>query len=100
MSVLEYDSCYTVCMKSNTIRLESALLEEIYPIIGKNQSLASFVRSVLQKEIDRHKQKKSAKRYVQFLSSSASEMELLSEWESSPLETPIKIVPKKVRRSK
>ena len=73
-------------MKANTIKIEEELLKKIYPLLNKKQSLASFVRNTLEKEVLRQQLKESATTYQKYLESSSAEKDLLSEWESAPLE--------------
>lgn len=72
-------------MKANTIRLEKEILSEIEKIIEPDQSLASFVRGVLLKEIKRHKMKEGADRYLELLAKSDEVREEEAEWSSADL---------------
>ncbi len=72
-------------MKANTIRLEKEILSEIEKIIEPDQSLASFVRAVLLKEIKRHKMKEGADRYVELLAKSDEVREEEAEWSAADL---------------
>ena len=67
-------------MKANTIRLEQDLLRELYPLLKPKQSLASFVREALRRDIQRQKMLRGAGQYLNFLKNNAEERESLEEW--------------------
>lgn len=82
-------------MKATTIKVEGALLEEIEKAKPEAQSLSSFVRSILEKEVVCRKMADAAERYADLLRNRPDEREWLEEWERSDLARP---VPRKRRR--
>lgn len=72
-------------MKANTIRLDHSLLKNIYPLLESGQSLASFVREVLQEEINRQRMRVAANRYNKLLSDNKAERKFLEDWENADL---------------
>lgn len=77
-------------MRANTIRLDENLLNEIYPLLAPKQSLASYVREVLQKEIRRHTMLQAGRTFVNFLAGNQEEQQLLDSWEKVDLAKPVR----------
>jgi len=74
-------------MRANTLKLEESLLKEIYPLLAPKQSLAGYVREVLRKEIDSYYRKKSAERYVSFLTQDKEVKTEEELWSTSDLDS-------------
>ena len=76
-------------MGANTIKLEAELLDEVGAIKPRGQSLSSFVKMVLRKEVNRVQMRRAAQEYMDFLASNPEERELIDEWSKSDLDKPI-----------
>jgi len=72
-------------MKATTIKLEKTLLDQLYELIPKDQTLSKFVKEILQKEVLKRKMANAAQNYNQFLKDSADEAESEELWESADL---------------
>ncbi len=72
-------------MQATTIKLENPLLGEVKKCISKEESLTSFVRKVLEKEIQKRKMIESADQYLKFLDQNPEEKAWLTEWEKEDL---------------
>jgi hypothetical protein len=77
-------------MRATTIKVEGDLLDEIEKLKPSSQSLSAYVRSVLRREIQRHKMTAAAERYAELLRSNPAEREWLDEWETAELDKPAK----------
>ena len=82
-------------MQATTIKIENPLLSELKTLIPKTQSLTSFIRETLEREVRRQKMIQSGEKYAEFLKSSPEEVRWLEEWESSDLEQAPKTLGKK-----
>ncbi len=85
-------------MQATTIKLENPLLQEVKKILPKDESISSFVRSLLEQELQRRKMIHSAEEYVRFLEDRPEEKKWLEDWESADLISPIH--PKNKKRAK
>jgi hypothetical protein len=72
-------------MQATTIKIENPLLNELKKIIPRDESLSSYVRKVLERDIQRRKMMQSAEAYAQFLESNPEEAQWLEEWASIDL---------------
>lgn len=77
-------------MRATTIKVEGDLLDEIEKVKPKTQSLSAYVRSVLRREVLRHKMAGAAERYAELLRSNPDERGWLDEWETADLDKPAK----------
>ena len=77
-------------MKANTIKIEEPILNDIYEVKPKEQSLSAFVREAVTRDIRRRRMAQAATEYLEFLDQSAKESQLLADWESASLELPPK----------
>ena len=75
-------------MRATTIKVEGELLDELEKKKPDSQSLSSFVRSILEKEVVRRKMVDAAERYADFLRNRPDEREWLEEWERSDVDRP------------
>lgn len=85
-------------MQATTIKLEDPLLGELKKYLPKEESISSFVRNLLEKEIQRQKMIQAAEEYSHFLAAHPEEKEGLEEWESADLTTSVKRIQKRKKR--
>ena len=76
-------------MRATTIKVEGELLDALEKEKPTAESLASFVRSILEKEVVRRKMVDAAERYADFLRDRPDEREWLEEWERSDVDRPV-----------
>ena len=76
-------------MRATTIKVEGELLDELEKEKPDSESFASFVRSILEKEVVRRKMVDAAERYAGFLRTRPDEREWLEEWERSDVDRPV-----------
>lgn len=72
-------------MQATTIKIENPLLNELKKYSPKDESLSSFIREILEKDIQRRKMIEAAESYTLFLAENPSEQEWLNEWEEADL---------------
>lgn len=72
-------------MKANTIKIEEKLLNEILEVKPQDQSLSSFVKATLAKELRRIKVQKAANDYMSYLRSDEEEALSMEFWEKTDL---------------
>jgi hypothetical protein len=75
-------------MKATTVKVEGELLEELNRVKQPSQSLSAFIRSVLRREVMRHKMAAAAEEYAQFLRDDENERSWLDEWDRADLASP------------
>ncbi|MCB1214483.1 MAG: hypothetical protein KDK66_03290 [Deltaproteobacteria bacterium] len=85
-------------MQATTIKVEGVLLKNLKKIIPSRQSISSFVRDILTKEVERHQLIKGAEAYADFLKKHPEEEAWLEDWEKADLLSAPK--PKKRRLKK
>ena len=74
-------------MKATTIKIEGELLKELEAAKPRTQSLSSYVRCVLRKDLDRMKVRDAAVAYRAFVESGEEEKAWLDEWDRADLNT-------------
>ncbi len=74
-------------MKATTIKIDGELLNEIERAKPPGQSVTTYVRTVLRKNIEQHKIREAAAAYRAFVESHPEEREWLDEWERADLTT-------------
>jgi hypothetical protein len=74
-------------MKATTIKIDGELLTEIERAKPPGQSVTTYVRTVLRKNIEQHKIREAAAAYRAFVESHPEEREWLDEWERADLTT-------------
>ena len=72
-------------MAATTVKLDAELLREIADSKPAGQTLSSFVRSALKRDIRRRKMKRAAEEYLASLLRVPAESNAQEEWESAPL---------------
>jgi hypothetical protein len=72
-------------MKATTIKLDGDLLDQIEKAKGPGQSVTSYVRTVLRKNLEQHRLREAALAYRTFVETHPHEREWLDEWERSDL---------------
>lgn len=82
-------------MKATTLKIENPLLDELYSIKPKTQSLSNFVRGILDAVVRRNKMIQAGESYADFLQKNSTEAVWLDEWESADLAAPVNAVTKK-----
>lgn len=83
-------------MKSTTVKVDAALLKAIEEVKSPSQTVTAFVRTAVQKAIDRHRLEAAAVAYRAFVQQHPREREWLAEWEAADLAA--SVVPKKEGR--
>jgi hypothetical protein len=73
-------------MSATTIKLDSALLDELRQIKPPNQTLSGLVRELLECEIRRRRMARASTEYMRFLEQSPDEADELEAWAEAPLE--------------
>jgi hypothetical protein len=81
-------------MKATTIKVEGELLLELERAKPASQSLTTFVRDVLRREVRRRQMAAAADRYTEFLAKDGEERAWLEEWDRADLARP----PRRTRR--
>ena len=75
-------------MKSTTIKIEGELLKELESAKPETESLSSYVRAVLRKDLDRMQVREAAVAYRAFVDSDEEEKASLDEWDRADLNSP------------
>jgi hypothetical protein len=75
-------------MKATTIKVDGNLLRAIEEAKPATQSVSAFVRSVLQKEIDRRRLQQAAIAYRGFIDKNEDERMWLEAWDRADLISP------------
>lgn len=73
-------------MSATTVKLDSALLEELRQMKPANQTLTALVRELLEAEIRRRRMVRAATEYTAFLEQNPDESSELELWANAPLE--------------
>jgi len=74
-------------MKATTIKLEGELLTAIERAKPPGESVTSYVRTVLRKNLEQVRVREAAAAYHAFVESHPEEQEWLDEWERADLTT-------------
>lgn len=72
-------------MKATTVKVEGTLLVELERIKPARQSLAAYVRALLEREVQRQKMIAAGQRYAEFVRESPEESTWLEEWDRADL---------------
>jgi hypothetical protein len=72
-------------MGATTVKLDADILREIADAKPAGQTLSSFVRSALKRDMRRRKMKQAAEAYLALLARSPEERDAAEEWEAAPL---------------
>ena len=72
-------------MKATTVKVDGNLLRSIEEMKPPQQSVTAFIRSVLQKEVDRRTLLQAAHEYRDFVKEHKDEGEWLDEWDRADL---------------
>jgi len=75
-------------MKATTVKVEGELLRELERLKPARQSLAAYVRTVLEREIQRRRMVEAGQRYADFVHESPEEASWLEEWDRADLAEP------------
>jgi Arc/MetJ-type ribon-helix-helix transcriptional regulator len=72
-------------MSATTVKLDSGLLKEIARRKASGQTLSSFVREAVARDLRRRQLKESAEAYQELLRNNPTEAAAMREWEEAPL---------------
>jgi Arc/MetJ-type ribon-helix-helix transcriptional regulator len=75
-------------MGATTVKLDSDLLKEIARRKSSGQTLSSFVREAVARDLRRRQLKESAEAYLELLATNSAEATAMQEWEEAPLSKP------------
>ncbi len=73
-------------MSATTVKLDSALLQELRQMKPANQTLTALVRELLEAEIRRRRMIRAGAEYAAFVEQNADEASELELWANAPLE--------------
>lgn len=73
-------------MPPTRVELESDLVEKVAALKEPDQTIAAFIRGLIEKEHRERRLRESAQLYEQFLRDNPDEREALEVWESAPFE--------------
>lgn len=73
-------------MSATTVKLDSALLEQLRQMKPANQTLTALVRELLEAELRRRRMVRAATEYAAFLAQNRDESSELELWANAPLE--------------
>ena len=73
---------------ATTVKLESAVVREVYSVLEPGQTLTSYVRDTMVRDIRNRKLRNSANLYRDFLRQYPEETNELVEWEQVDLAKP------------
>lgn len=68
-----------------TVKLESSVVKEVSSVLEPNQTLTSYVREVVYRDVKRKKLKQASRAYREFLEQNPEEKEELEAWEKADL---------------
>lgn len=72
-------------MKATTVKIEGELLDRIEAARGAGQSVASYVRRVLQRDLERRHARDAAAAFKEFVETHPEERRWLDEWDGAEL---------------
>ncbi len=75
-------------MRATTIKIDGELLTAIERAKPPGESVTSYVRTVLRKNLEQNKVREAAATYVAFVESHPEEQQWLDEWERADLTSP------------
>ncbi len=73
-----------------TVKLESSVVREAAAVLEPGQTLTSYVRDVVYRDVKRRRLKQAARTYRDFLAGNPEERAELDAWESVDLASPPK----------
>lgn len=72
-----------------TVKLESPVVREVCELLEGKQTLTSFVREAVERDVRRRKMRKAATLYSAVLAADSAEREDMETWEAAPLASPV-----------
>jgi hypothetical protein len=72
-------------MKATTVKVDGELLRAIEEVKPPSQTVTAYVRSVLQKAVEKHCLQAAALAYRAFMEAHQEEQQWLKEWDDSDL---------------
>ena len=76
-------------MKATTVKVDGELLRLIEEVKPPTQSVTAYVRSAVQKAVERHRLQAAALAYRAFVQEHPDEREWLGEWGEADLGSPL-----------
>jgi len=73
-------------MSATTIKIEDKLLHDIRKLKHPDQSISSYVKKVLEHNIQQQRMAEAAQQYQAFLNENREEANSLQDWEIAPLD--------------
>lgn len=78
--------CYGMSKYTDTtVKLDASVVREAASVLEPGQTLTSYVRQVVQRDIQRRKLKQAARVYREFLEKDPEERKDLEDWERADL---------------
>jgi hypothetical protein len=68
-----------------TVKLEAAVVKEVSSVLEPDQTLTSYVREVVYRDVKRKKLKLASRAYREFLEQNPEEKEEMESWENADL---------------
>jgi hypothetical protein len=78
-----------------TVKLESPLVREACELLEGKQTLTSFVREAVERDVRRRKMRKAAALYREALAADPAEAKDMDAWEAAPLAAPVTRTPRR-----
>ena len=75
-------------MKAATVKLEGKLIEDVEAAKPADRSLSAHVRWVLQKDLERRRERDASAAFRAFIGAHPEERAWLSEWDAADLAAP------------
>ena len=72
-------------MKGTTVKIEGELLEGIVGVKATGQSVAAYVRRVLQRDLERRQARAAAAAFKEFVAAHPEEKRWLDQWDGADL---------------
>lgn len=76
-------------MKATTVKVDGELLKAIEEVKPPTQSVTAYVRSAVQKAVERHRLQAAALAYRAFVQEHPEEREWLEVWDGADLGSPL-----------
>ena len=75
-------------MKATPVKIEGELLEGIEAARTPGQSVAAYVRRVLQRDLERRQARAAAAAFMEFVATHPEEKRWMNDWDSTDLASP------------
>lgn len=77
-----------------TVKLESPVVREVCELLEGKQTLTSFVREAVERDVRRRKMRKAATLYREVMTAEPAEGEDMAAWEAAPLASAVSRSPR------